>query len=60
MPATYLNFLIYMHGVTMLQIKILIIHHHFILSIIAKETAFQGRIVQAKMIVLTTTAVQML
>jgi hypothetical protein len=49
-----------MHGVTMLQIKILIIHHHFILSIIAKETVFQEHIVQAKMIVLTTTAVQML
>jgi hypothetical protein len=60
MPATYLKFFIYMHVLTMLQIKILIIHHHFILSIIAKETAFQEQIAQVKMIVLTTTAVQML
>ena len=60
MLAIHLNYLIYMHGVTMWQIKILLTPLHFILSIIAKATAFQVPTAQNTMIVLLTTAVLML
>ncbi len=60
MPVIHLNHLIYIHGVTMWQMKILLTPLHFILSMIAKATAFQVPTAQNTMIVLLIIAVLML